>query len=399
MRSEVLARARIHQGWMVRLRRHLHAHPELSRQEKETGRFLAAELKALGLKVQHPFAGTGILAILEGEKAGRTVALRADMDALPVQEQTGLPFASKAPGVMHACGHDAHMASLLGATKLLVERRGEIRGSVRLLFQPAEETVPGGAKAMIKAGALEGVSAIFGLHVDPVLSTGKVGTKSGILMAQADDFDLTILGKGGHAARPHTSVDAIVVASLIVQVLQTIVSRRIDPVTPAVVTVGRIAGGTKHNIIADRVLLQGTCRSLDAGTAKKLKASVARIAHDIARSCEATCLFKYTQGYPPLINPERETRFAREVLGNLLGEKNVLTLKEPLMGGEDFTYYLQKIPGTFLRLGIRNTKLGSTFPWHHPKFMVDEDAIPVGAAVLAHLALEYLRQEVGGRWR
>jgi amidohydrolase len=393
MSPEVLSRARALKDRMIRVRRHLHRHPELSFQERETGRFIAKELRALGLKVRHPFSGTGVLATLEGGKPGRTVALRSDMDALPVQEETGLPFASLNPGAMHACGHDAHMAALLGAAQILYERRRELRGGVRFLFQPAEETIPGGAKGMIACGALAGVAVIFGLHVDPVLPTGIIGTKAGVLMAQADDFDLTIIGKGGHAARPHTSVDAVVAAAEVIQALQTIVSRRIDPVSPAVVTVGRISGGTKHNIIADRVLLQGTCRSLDAATAGKLKSSVGQVARDIARAYGATCSFKYTTGYPPLVNPERETRFAHEALGNLLGKKNVLTLREPLMGGEDFTYYLKRVRGTFLRLGIRNSKLGSTFPWHHPKFLVDEEAIPIGAAALAHLALEYLRQK------
>lgn len=393
MTSDLLRRARTLKGWMVGIRRRLHEHPEVSFEEHETGRFLASELRALGLPVRHPVGGTGLLATVKGDHPGKTVALRADMDALPVQEETGLPFASRVPGAMHACGHDAHMAILLGATKLLLEQRREIRGSVRLLFQPAEETVPGGAKAMIKDGALEGVSAIFGLHVDPSLATGTVGVKEGVLMAQADDFDLTILGKGGHAARPHTSVDAIVLAAQVIQALQTIVSRRIDPVTPAVVTVGRISGGTKHNIIADRVVLQGTCRSLDATTARKLKSLVAQVARDVARAYGGKCLFKYTVGYPPLINPERETRFAKGSLASLLGGKNVRTLNAPLMGGEDFTYYLKKIPGTFLRLGIRNAKLGSTFPWHHSRFRVDEEAIPIGAAVLADLAQEYLRSQ------
>lgn len=397
MSSELLSRARAGKEKMVRVRRHLHRHPELSFKEKETGRFLARELKALGLKVRHPFAGTGVLAVLEGGKAGRAVALRSDMDALPVQEETGLPFASLNPGIMHACGHDAHMAILLGAARLLCERRDELKGSVRFLFQPAEETVPGGAKDMIRAGALKGVSAIFGLHVDPVLATGTIGTKPGVLMAQADDFDLTVIGKGGHAARPHTSVDAVVAAAQVVQALQTIVSRRIDPVVPAVVTVGRIAGGTKHNIIADRVLLQGTCRSLDAATARKLKTDVAQIARDTCRAFGATCLFQFFPGYPLLVNPERETRFAHEALGRLIGKKNVLALKEPLLGGEDFAYYLKQVPGTFLRLGIRNPKLGSTYPWHHSRFRVDEEAIPIGAAALAYLALEYLRTKENGR--
>jgi amidohydrolase len=379
---------------MVGIRRHLHEHPEISFQERETGRFLASELRALGLPVRHPVGGTGVLATVKGDQPGKTVALRADMDALPVQEETGLSFASRVPGAMHACGHDAHMAILLGAARLLLEKRKELKGSVRLLFQPAEETVPGGAKAMIKDGALAGVSAIFGLHVDPSLATGTVGTKAGVLMAQADDFDLTLLGKGGHAARPHTSVDAIVLAAQVIQALQTIVSRRIDPVTPAVVTVGRISGGTKHNIIADRVVLQGTCRSLDSGTSRKLKNHVGQVARDVARAYGGKCLFQYTVGYPPLINPEPETRFAKGSLTSLLGGKNILTLKEPLMGGEDFTYYLKKVPGTFLRLGIRNAKLGSTFPWHHSRFRVDEEAIPIGAAILAHLALEFLRSKI-----
>jgi amidohydrolase len=398
MKAEFLSRAKEEKERLVKIRRHLHRHPELSFKENETGKFLAQELRNLGLKVQYPFGGTGVLAHLEGGRSGKTVALRSDMDALPVQEETGLPFASLNPGVMHACGHDAHMAILLGAARLLAERRKELSGRVRFLFQPAEETPPGGARGMIKAGALKGVSAIFGLHVDPLLAVGTIGTKPGVLMAQADNFDLTVVGKGGHAANPHTSVDAVVAASQVVLALQTVVSRRISPVTPAVVTVGKISGGTKHNIIAERVLLQGTCRSLDAVTARKLKESVAQIAKDTCRALGAACVFKYEPGYPPLVNPEKETRFAQETLAKLIGKKNVLSLKEPLLGGEDFAYYLKEVPGTFLRLGIRNPKLGSTLPWHHPRFLLDEEALPIGAAALAHLAWEYLNAKApGGR--
>ncbi len=373
-------------------RRRLHMDPELSFQERKTAKAIAVELKSMGLTVCTGLAGTGVLAMLRGAEAGRCLALRADMDALPIGEETGRPYRSKVPGRMHACGHDAHCAMLLGAARLLSIKKAEIRGTVKLLFQPGEETPPGGALGMIRDGAMEDprVEAVFGLHVDSSLPTGKIGIGVGPMMAASDNFRILIKGRGGHAARPHDCLDPVLGAAQIITALQSIVSRRVDPAMPAVVTVGKISGGTKHNIIPEGVELEGTARSIDARTARMMPAWIRQIAENTARAAGLAAIVDYERGYPVLSNDPRMAAFAKEVTQEIFGKSATIDIDEPLMGGEDFAYFLQKAPGAFLRLGTRSGP-STSYPWHHPRFDIDERALPVGARLLAALAESFLR--------
>jgi amidohydrolase len=280
---------------------------------------------------------------------------------------------------------------LLGAARLLSSRRSGLRGTVKFLFQPGEETPPGGALGMIRDGAMENpkVDAVFGLHVDSSLPTGKVGVRVGPMMAASDNFRILVKGRGGHAARPHDCLDPVLAASQIVVALQDIVSRRVDPAKPAVVTVGRISGGTKHNIIPETVELEGTARSIDARTTRMMPAWIKRIAENTARAAGLSASVDYERGYPVLANDPRMAAFARNAAIGLFGRSAVVDIDEPLMGGEDFAYYLKKAPGAFLRLGSRSGP-STSYPWHHPKFDIDERAMPVGARLLAGLAERFL---------
>lgn len=377
---------------MVKLRREFHQNPELGYEEFKTSERLAKELRRLGIKVKTGVAKTGVVGVLTGEKKGKTVALRADMDALPITEQTNFAYKSRNKGLMHACGHDAHMACVIGAAMILSELKHELPGNVKFIFQPSEESPPGGAKPMIQQGALDNpkVSGIFALHCDSAIPTGKIGVMQGPSMAQADSFDVVIKGVSGHGARPHDGVDAIVVAAQVIQALQTIVSRKIDPVQPAVVSVGKITGGTKRNIICDRVTLEGTARSLNKEVTKRIPDLLKEIISGVVESAGASFEFRYSPGYPVLVNDPRATDLARAAIARMFGKKAIFEIKKPLMGAEDFAFYLQKVPGSFLRLGIKNPKKKAIYPWHHPKFTVDEDAIEIGAALLAGLAFDFL---------
>ncbi|MFH1335458.1 MAG: M20 family metallopeptidase [Candidatus Zixiibacteriota bacterium] len=390
---------------LVKLRRELHQHPELYFKEYRTSERIAKELTHLKIRVKKEIAKTGVVGLLVGaiqelprqnypkkKNTGKTVALRADMDALPILEQTNLPYKSKNQGIMHACGHDIHMTCVIGAAKILSAMKNELNGNVKFIFQPSEEVQPGGAKPMIQAGVLKNpnVSGIFGLHCDPSIPIGKIGVRQGPFMAQADDFDIIIHGTGGHGARPHDGVDAIVVAAQVIQALQTIASRKISPVEPVVISVGKIEGGTARNIICDRVTLKGTARSLNQKVANRIPMLLKEIAGGIAKSSGASAEVIYHTGYPVLVNPPKTTDLARNTILSMLGEDAVYEIPKPLMGAEDFAYFLQKVPGSFLRLGTRNPGKGTTYPWHHPKFNVDEDAIKIGASVLAGLAFDFL---------
>ncbi len=377
---------------LVKLRREFHRYPELGFNEFRTSRRVTNELRKLGLQVKGDVAKTGVLGLLNAKKKGRTVALRADMDALPITEQTNFPYKSKNKGLMHACGHDAHMACVIGAAIILSKLREELNGNVKFIFQPSEESPPGGAKPMIQAGALKNprVSGIFGLHCDSSIPVGKIGVKEGPFMAQADSFDITIKGVSGHGARPHDGIDAIMVAAQTIQALQAIVSRKIDPAQPVVISVGKIQGGTKRNIICDRIMLEGTARSLNKEVAGRIPVLLKNIVSGVARSAGASFDLSYSPGYPVLINNPQATDLARTTVANMFGRQAIFEIKKPLMGAEDFAYYLEKVPGTFLRLGIKNPKKNAIYPWHHPKFTVDEDAIRIGAAVLAGVAFDFL---------
>jgi amidohydrolase len=379
---------------LVKLRREFHQYPELAFREFKTSKRVAGELRKLRIPIKTGVAKTGVVGLLTGKKKGKTVALRADMDALPIEEKTDLPFKSKSKGMMHACGHDVHTACLIGAATILSQLKSELVGNVKFVFQPSEEVLPGGAKPMIQAGVLERpkVSGIFGLHTEPGIPAGKIGVKDGPFMAQVDDFDITISGSSGHGARPHHGVDAIVVASQVILALQTIPSRKIDPVEPVVVSVGKIEGGTARNIICDRVSLKGTARSLSREVARKIPAFMKSITAGVVKSAGASFELQYFPGYPVLVNHPRETDLARETVARMFGRQALYEIKRPEMGAEDFSYFLRKVPGTFLRLGIRNPKKGAVYPWHHPKFTVDEDVMKMGAALLAGVAFDFLNR-------
>ncbi|MDH4035686.1 MAG: amidohydrolase, partial [candidate division Zixibacteria bacterium] len=300
--SNIIKATRKWRRKQIAWRRHFHQHPELSFAEHKTTAYLRRAVSSMGLKILPLKMKTGLLAEVRGKRPGRTIALRSDIDALPVTERTGLSFGSKVDGCMHACGHDVHMASLLGAAAVLSEMRDDLPGTVRFIFQPAEEMPPGGAAPMIENGALDSVSMIFGLHVDPTVATGKIGLRDGVTMAAVNDFDLIVHGRGGHGARPHETVDAVVVAAEIVQALQTIASRKIDPIAPVAITIGRIEGGVARNVITDRVTLNGTARALSEQAARELPKLVKRIAQSIGRAHGAKVEVNITHGYPVFKN-------------------------------------------------------------------------------------------------
>ncbi len=370
---------------LIEWRRDFHRHPEIAYQEQRTSSVLRGFLENLGLPVRN-LAKTGLRAELKGGSPGKTVALRADMDALPVQEESGKEYASENPGAMHACGHDGHMAILMGVAKLLSGRREELKGSVVFLFQPSEERHPGGAKPMIEEGALDGVDAVFGLHLWQSFPTGKVGILPGPMMAQSDEFSITVQGKGGHGSMPHQTVDPILVASQIVVNMQSIVSRNVDPLKSAVVSFGEVAGGSAHNIIPEKVVLTGTVRTFEETLQKMIKQRVFEIAEGTARVFGALADVRYTDGYPPLVNDAEMVEFVKQVVISTLGPE-ALPEFAPVMGGEDFAYYLQKVPGAFFFLG---SGTGCPYPHHHPKFDIDEEALPIGTLLLSKIALEFL---------
>jgi amidohydrolase len=392
--SDVVARAirdaaRKQLSKQVRWRRHRHQYPELSGKEIETTRFLKRELKELGFQILPIRMKTGILAELKGRRAGKTIAVRSDIDALPILEKTGLPFASRNGSCMHACGHDIHMATVLGAGALLAERRDSLTGSVRLIFQPSEEQPPGGARPMIDNGALENVSLIFGLHVDPELATGKFGLRDGPAMGSVYDFDLVIRGTGGHAARPHLSVDAITVAAEVIESLQKVISRETDPVSPVVITFGTIEGGAARNVIAPEVRLAGTARTLSPAEFKRVPRLIKRTLAGVCKARGATFELTAKADYPVLRNSPLVNRVLAQNATALFGAR-CLTETPQVLGGEDFACYLEKVPGAMFRLGTMNRKLKTDRPWHAPDFNADEAAMPYGSALLAVSVLNTL---------
>ncbi|MGI9953436.1 amidohydrolase [Moorellaceae bacterium AZ2] len=377
---------------LVAWRRDFHRHPELSFQEKETARKASHILASLGLEVRTGVGGTGVVGLLRGQRSEVAVALRADMDALPLQEATGREFASLNPGIMHACGHDAHMAMVLGAAAILAQERDRLPGSVKFIFQPGEEKPPGGAKLMIEEGVLEDppVKAIYGLHVNSQFPPGTVAVKEGPVMAAVDNFTLRIRGQGGHGSSPHLGIDAIVVACELVLALQTIISRASDPLQPAVLTVGTIKGGEKENIIASEVELSGTVRTLDSALRAGIKERFKQVVTGVTSAHGATYELEYLAGYPVLYNDSRLLKVLRSLDLKALGIDELCWLPVPSMGGEDFAWYAQKVPGLYLFLGAKPPS-GQAYNWHHPSFDIHEGVLPLGAALLAALAAETLR--------
>ena len=376
---------------IVFLRRAIHEHPELAFEEIKTSALVASTLEKQGLEVKRGVAKTGVIGTLRGKNAGRIVALRSDMDALPIPEATGLAFASKNPGRMHACGHDAHTAIGLGAAMILSELRDELHGEVRFLFQPSEEKNPGGAPIMIEEGALDGVSEIFGLHVLSQADAGTVGFCPGEMMASADELYITIRGKSGHGARPHLTIDPVVVTAEVILALQTLVSRNLDPFAHGVISICSVHGGFAPNIVPNEVKLIGTVRAMSREWREYAHKRIHEIVNGICYSARAEADIHIDLGYPVLVNSERETEFAEQCAKELFGEEHVFRA-ERLMGAEDFAFYLEKVPGTFYRLGIRNEAEGITADIHNDHFTIDESALKTGAAMQAYLAVKALER-------
>lgn len=384
---------------VVEWRRDFHAHPELSNREERTSGVVAERLHDMGVDaIQTGVAHHGVVALIRGKTPGPTVALRADMDALPVTEETGLPFASQNAGVMHACGHDAHTAILLGTAKVLTQLRDEICGTVKLIFQPAEEGAPpgeeGGASLMVKEGVLENpdVSAIFALHVFPELETGKLGYGFAGVMAAVDQFQIEVRGRQTHAAWPWEGVDPVVASAHIITALQTIASRIVDTREKVVVSVGIVKGGTRWNIIPDSVMLEGTIRTLDENVRRQVHEVFERIVRLTAESHGATAEIVLRDYGPVTWNDPDLGRRMLPTLKRAAGENNVVELP-PVMGGEDFAYYVQKVPGFYFNLGIRNEEIGPVVPLHSPRLIVDEEALPLGVRAMTLMVLDYLRSE------
>jgi len=370
---------------LITWRRDFHLHPEIAFEEKRTQEVIYGFLQGLGLPVR-PMAQTGLIAIIQGKSKGRTVALRADMDALPLQEEGDKPYKSLHPGAAHACGHDGHMAILMAAAKILAEMKDHFPGRVILIFQPAEERPPGGAVRMMEEGALEGVEAIFGLHLWQPLPTGTVGLVKGAMMANSDEFTIIVRGKGGHGSMPHQTADPILAAAQIVVNVQSIVSRNVDPLKPCVVSFGTIDGGTAFNIIPDEVRLRGTVRSFEVEVQELAERRLREIAEQTARALGATAALEYKKGFPALINHPKAVDFVADVVRHVLGEECLKSIN-PVMGGEDFAYYLQKIPGAFFFFGAGD---GCPYPHHHPAFDLDERALPLATLLMTSLALAFL---------
>lgn len=373
---------------LLDLRRHLHAHPELSGAEHHTAALVAGELRRLGWRVQEGVGRTGVLAEL-GPSSGRAIGLRVDMDALPIEECTGLAYASTTPGLMHACGHDIHTAVGLGVAMLLAPLAGQLSGTVRLLFQPAEETAEG-ARWMLAAGAIEGLSALLGLHVFPSIAVGSIGVRHGALTAAAAELELEVLGEAGHGARPHQSVDAIWIAARLVSGLQEAISRRLDALQPVVLSFGRIEGGRAFNVIADRVRLLGTLRCLDCELYEQLPAWVESTAAAICAAYGGQLKMQWRGIAPPVQNDPQLTRLLETIAVEQLGREQVLELAQPSLGAEDFAHYLNHLPGCMFRLGVAG--LDGCAPLHHGGFNPDEACMPVAVNLLATALKRWLEQ-------
>ena len=374
---------------LVALRRHFHQNPELAYEEVGTAQKIGEELERLGIPYDYPGKGGGVVGRLEGTRPGRTIALRAEMDALPCQERTGLPFASRVPDRMHACGHDVHMAMLIGAATLLKAQPPE--GAVLFVFQPAEES-GNGACAVMQTDALDTVEAIFAGHVTHHYRLGEIMVSPGTITAHADRFTIHVRGKGGHGARPHEAVDAVVVTSLLIAAIQTLVSRGANPVHPSVVTIGSVRAGTAHNVIAEDAVLEGTVRTTRPDARDQIVDGLHRIADAFGRIHGAEITVSFGESSPPVVNTTPETDTARRAAVHVVGSESVVEQEYPSMGAEDFSFYLEKMPGCYVRIGTRGSD-DEYVPLHSPLFDVDENVLKIGAKFFDRVAREALRDE------
>ena len=374
---------------LTRLRRALHRHAELAFEEAETARIIMARLDELGIDYDYQGVGQAVVADLHVSPERPTIALRADMDALPGTEQTQLSFASLSDDTMHACGHDAHMAIVLGAMQLLKADAPEV--NVRAVFQPAEER-GGGARTVLAAGYLDDIKAIYGGHVTQHYALGQIMISDGTITAQSDRFSIHIHGRGGHGARPHEAIDAIVIAAALVTALQTLVSREVDPLHPSVVTVGQLQAGSAPNVIAESALLQGTIRTTDPSARDHIHEGIRRMAQAFQDLHRAKLDVRIDSGYPPVVNSAGETEIARRAASKVVGSAGVVAQEHPSMGGEDFAYYLEKVPGCYVRFGARPERVPFA-PLHSPTFDIDEAVLPIGAAFFDQVVREYGRSD------
>ncbi len=381
---------------LVAMRRDLHEHPELAFEEVRTSGIVAQRLKALGLEVQTGVAKTGVVGVLRGEngngngKQTKTIAIRADMDALPIYEMNNVDYRSTVDGKMHACGHDGHTSILLAVADILSKRRAELAGNVKFVFQPAEERV-GGAEPMVKEGAMEGADGVIGLHLISTYPVGRIGVRSGAVFASADKFTLTVRGKGGHAAMPQEAVDPIVVAAYIVTALQTLISRETSPFSPAVITIGTITAGSAFNIIPETAQLQGTMRSFSKEHREMLLSRITELAMGIAGAMNATCEVELQDGCPPCVNDADMTAVVYKAAVKTVGESKVDDGEEVMTtGSDDMSYFLEAVPGCYFIVGANNPAKDAKFPHHHPRFNIDEDALPIAVEVLSRAAMEFL---------
>jgi len=387
--ENILQKAKGLQQKLIDLRRDFHQHPELALQEFNTAKKVEKFLRELGMKTKMLVNGTGVCGYMKGSKPGKTLALRADIDALPVQEETEVPYKSQNAGVMHACGHDAHTAMLLVAAMILSEWKKDLAGNVAFMFQPAEETGEG-AKKMVEDGVLEEVDGIFALHVYSSLGLGILGYKPGPFLAAGDFFDVKIMGKGGHGGLPHLAIDPIAIAANAITALQTIVSREVDPLESAVVSICKMEAGKRaYNVIPDSATFGGTIRYHSPELREYLPKRMREVLNGVTSAMRGSYEFNLMGKFPAMINDDEMTAFVARLAKDMLGEDKALQMK-PLMGSEDFSYYLQKIPGTFVFLGVENKQKGIIYPQHHPKYDIDEDILPIGTAIHVAVALEYL---------
>lgn len=374
---------------MISIRRDLHMHPERSFHEHRTARRIAQHQRALGLEVRTEVGGMGVVATLRGAHPGPTIALRADFDALPIHEQNDVPYASQNVGVMHACGHDAHTAIALGIASALAEYRDELHGNVVFIHQHAEEEDPGGAKGMVEDGALDGVDAIIATHMENYIPVGHVWHSDGYVMASSDDFIIDVHGIGGHAAWPHDTVDAVTIGAHLVIALNQIVSRKLDPMRPVVLTVGAFAAGDTTNVIPGSARLQGTVRTFDPAVRDSAQRWIERITASTCEAFGATSTVTYLPGAPSIKNDPMINRFVIKAATQVLPTDNIVAM-EPNMGAEDFSFYTQHVPGAYFFTGSANAEKGLVHPYHHPRFDIDEDSLLIGAKIMAGAALSFL---------
>ncbi|MBD3616485.1 MAG: amidohydrolase [Gracilimonas sp.] len=393
MHSKIKELAKKYFSDTISTRKYLHQHPEVSFKEFETTKFIKNELDKLKIPYESPLE-TGCVGILEGgKKSDRVIALRADIDALPILEQgeTKSSFISKNEGVAHCCGHDAHTSNLLTSARILKELQSEIEGKILLVFQPGEEKLPGGGKLLSETGFLQKhkVQAIYGLHTSPMHKPGTIATKPGPLMASTSEFEVEIIGKGGHAARAHEAIDPVVLSAQYVNAIQTIASRNVDPAEPVVVTIGKIEGGTAHNIIPEKVKLWGTARTLLPETEDLVIERLEALAKGITESAGGGYTFSFNKGYPSIINTEKEAETVLSTMKKLFGEESALEMRRPVMAGEDFAFYLQHFPGAFFFVGSGSEESDSLYPWHHPKYNVDDRFFEVAIPLMVSLAFDH----------